>query len=846
MLISCAQKYTHTPQCTHTHIKLLSSQTTNDNNTNPTSSPLLPALKRQSKYWIPLLLSWLKGNDISDSDNNDSNPLDSLPAFQTAKQRRQQRQKNAQSSSSNSEVQIEALRALTLLSAWTRGNYNDNVQDVEESNMQDITAGCSPHTPLSTSSIRLLLKHADAVPMIVSLLYSPDPAVHEQAVWILGSISSSGLSASTLPSAPLASAAFAAAAEMTKMMSENKDGVKDGNNSISVPIIPSAAAADNDDDDSDDNIPSSSSRKDKNLTARDVIFAAGTMEPLLKCLADNPNNVSLQRVGAWCLSSLVEGRYSSNDKDTSSSLKKQPLASEELDIATFLPTMKRMLNMDDIEVLTYTCWTLSHLCDGPAYHIAAVIYSETSATKPGRKMSPENGLVPRLVELLLHTSPKVAKPALRTVGNIVCADCADQHDQFGNVLPVVDFTEIILLCQAVPCLRRLIGHPNREIQKEACWTLSNIAAGTTNQIQAVIDSGSIPPLVELVNKGNTDKEVRSEACWVVLNATSCGNDDQITNLIDEGCVSVLGVLLLEPNMIMMALEGIERVLQCEESQDSEDLYNKAANVDVPQRPTIIKCASLIKSVTEGQGNSTAVNKRAKRIWEQHFVSCALCHNNYSRNRVADSHFCNECKCHVCKYCDCRVYHLSYQEELWAEDEKEAEESKGNKKSKKQKKKQKQKAKKAEQKKKLEEESQLEAQKKELAKAQTAGKSSAASSTSSSASEENEPAKKKKANSKAESNVSESTSSEKSGKPSSPSSSKGTTTTGAGTTGSKEGMREDTKSGESQIDLVSYLQQTGSIIALAKLLDSLYENEKLEDDVEGEKPIDMSLPAMTTQ
>ena len=312
-----------------------------------------------------------------------------------------------------------------------------------------------------------------------------------------------------------------------------------------------------------------------------------------------------------------------------------------------------MLHMDDAEILTFTCWTLSHLCDGPVYHIAAVIYSETSVSHPKHVMSPANGLVPRLVELLLHPSPKVAKPALRTIGNIVCADCTDQVDIHGNTLPVVDFTEIILECYAVPCLRRLVGHHNREIQKEACWTLSNIAAGTASQIQAVIDNGAIPPLVRLVNNEMTDKEVRSEACWVVLNATSCGNDEQIAILVEEGCVSVLGVLLAEPNMVMMALEGIERVLQTEEAQDSEDLYHKSEE-ELGQRPTIIKCAALIKTVTESPHNTSAVSKRAKRIWEHHFVSCALCHNNYSRCRLQDSHFCNECKCHVCSRCDCRV------------------------------------------------------------------------------------------------------------------------------------------------------------------------------------------------
>jgi hypothetical protein len=52
-------------------------------------------------------------------------------------------------------------------------------------------------------------------------------------------------------------------------------------------------------------------------------------------------------------------------------------------------------------------------------------------------------------------------------------------------------------------------------------------------------------------------------------------------------------------------------------------------------------------------------------------------------------------------------------------------------------------------------------------------------------------------------------------------------------------------------LVLYLQQTGSIIALAKLLDSLYDNE-YEDEVIGgdadgqQKTIDLNVRVQTTQ
>jgi hypothetical protein len=80
---------------------------------------------------------------------------------------------------------------------------------------------------------------------------------------------------------------------------------------------------------------------------------------------------------------------------------------------------------------------------------------------------------------------------------------------------------------------QLIAHTNREIQKEACWTLSNVAAGSIDQIQTVLDSGAVPSLVALASAPGTDPEVKNEACWVVLNATSCGSDLQIEYLVAQ-------------------------------------------------------------------------------------------------------------------------------------------------------------------------------------------------------------------------------------------------------------------------------------------------------------------------
>lgn len=347
--------------------------------------------------------------------------------------------------------------------------------------------------------------------------------------------------------------------------------------------------------------------------SRDTVLANGALEPLVHCILQHQCSQKVLRIGSWALNNLCD-----------------PTPRPTLDIAVLMPVLLTLIQCPDSEVLSHTCWALSHLCDGPSAHIKVVV---------------EANLCGRLVELLQHRSWRVTKPALRTIGNIVCAE-----DE-------VDYTQYILEAGAVPYLRALISHSNREIQKEACWTLSNIAAGTCDQIQTVLDSGAIPLLVELALQppAETDAEVRSEACWVVLNATSCGSDAQIEFLVRQGCVQVLGDLLGEANMVMMALEGLERMLQVGEE---EGLRSGTANPYAAMLP-----AGKIEELEHHR--QPGIAKRASRIWKDHFVTCAICQQTFSK-QAPDVRFCGECKCYVCVKCNCTVFHLSYQEELWNE------------------------------------------------------------------------------------------------------------------------------------------------------------------------------------
>ena len=77
-----------------------------------------------------------------------------------------------------------------------------------------------------------------------------------------------------------------------------------------------------------------------------------------------------------------------------------------------------------------------------------------------------------------NSEQSVVSAALRAVGNIVTGD--DMQ------------TQVILNCQALPCLLYLLSSSKENIRKEACWTISNITAGNKSQIQVSHRSTSCP------------------------------------------------------------------------------------------------------------------------------------------------------------------------------------------------------------------------------------------------------------------------------------------------------------------------------------------------------------------
>ncbi|CAL5410873.1 unnamed protein product [Camellia sinensis] len=301
-------------------------------------------------------------------------------------------------------------------------------------------------------------------------------------------------------------------------------------------------------------------------SCRDLVLGNGALMPLLAQLNEH-SKLSMLRNATWTLSNFLRG--------------KPPTPFEQVKPA--LPVLRQLIHLNDEEVLTNACWALSYLSDAPNDKIQAVI---------------EAGVCPRLVELLLHPSPTVLRPALRTVGNIVTGD--DTQIQF------------VIENHVLPCLYQLLtqNHKN-SIKKEACWTISNITAGNRSQIQAVIEANIILPLVHLLQ--HAEFEIKKEAAQAITNATFGGSHDQIRFLASQGCIKPLCDLLIcpDPRIVAVCLKGLENILKVGEA-DKEGGMNNGINL---YAQTIDESDGLDKIENLQTHDNNEIHEKAVKILE---------------------------------------------------------------------------------------------------------------------------------------------------------------------------------------------------------------------------------------
>mmetsp|Transcript_2570 Transcript_2570/g.3748 ORF Transcript_2570/g.3748 Transcript_2570/m.3748 type:complete len:565 (-) Transcript_2570:210-1904(-) len=293
---------------------------------------------------------------------------------------------------------------------------------------------------------------------------------------------------------------------------------------------------------------------------RDLCHAAGVLAPLLLNI-QKPDNRSLLGNIIWTMSNLCRG-------------KPNPELSV---IEPAIPALAFLLNneSDDIteDMQVDACWAMSYICDGDSDRIQAVL---------------DSNVLPRLMELVTQGKTCLITPIVRIFGNFVS----------GNELQ----TQAVIDAGIFSVANDLLHHGRRKIRKETCWLLSNIAAGSHEQIASLLNESSI--VKKVVDMAQTAEwEVRKEAIWFVSNIFTGGNDNQIQHMAEyRGIPAMCSVLDMEDSrMIMVSLEALEQVLAIGEKYDraydhiidehdgidkleklqehqSEDIFNKVVGI----------------------------------------------------------------------------------------------------------------------------------------------------------------------------------------------------------------------------------------------------------------------------
>jgi len=214
--------------------------------------------------------------------------------------------------------------------------------------------------------------------------------------------------------------------------------------------------------------------------------------------------------------------------------------------------MGRLLDYCDHEVVRDSVWALSYIADGNDKQIEL--------------LACQTEVVEKVMALLGHAERTTRTPALRMIGNI--GSGSEDQTQLIVDLGVLEHLPTLLSVDERPVIR-----------KEAMWLISNIAAGTQEQITALLEADIMPLVLELMN--HAPDEVRKEAVWAATNFTSGCSNEQMEEFLDIGFwTEMLRYCETGHRNFAEVLEGFQSVLNMGEafvdSFRTEDGFSRMA------------------------------------------------------------------------------------------------------------------------------------------------------------------------------------------------------------------------------------------------------------------------------
>eukprot|EP01084_Bolivina_argentea_P280666 480018_1 len=291
------------------------------------------------------------------------------------------------------------------------------------------------------------------------------------------------------------------------------------------------------------------------VSCRDLLLERGVLDNIFKIcknykyyLNDDRNKemiskLSLLRDTSWVLSNFCRG---------------QPRIDWDY-ISLIQKCFSYLIYSNDNEILRNIFWSMSYLTSDIEENDLVIEHMK------------KYKYIPKLIDFICNNNNnnnntsdngQLSGPAIRAIGNIIAN--TDMN------------TEYILNCGFLIKVNEILKDKNinkyeRRLKKEICWTISNITAGSINQIQEVMDNNIFEKLSAIILIDTGKYEIANESLWAIANGVSNGTQKQIRYMVDN-CNILKNVCLFinkitKNKLLLVALECIENILNMDKDNN---------------------------------------------------------------------------------------------------------------------------------------------------------------------------------------------------------------------------------------------------------------------------------------
>jgi len=171
-----------------------------------------------------------------------------------------------------------------------------------------------------------------------------------------------------------------------------------------------------------------------------------------------------------------------------------------------------------------------------------------------------------------------------------------------------DRIQAVLNAGVAPRLVELLGSATSTVQTPALRTVGNIVTGDDTQTQFIINLNALPALLWMLE--NQKKNIRKEACWTISNITA-GTSEQIQAVINAGVFPKL-IALLQTSEFDIQKEAAWAVSNATSGGTPEQIMYLVQQGAIPPLCTLLSIhdAKVITVALEGLENILRVGQTA--------------------------------------------------------------------------------------------------------------------------------------------------------------------------------------------------------------------------------------------